>query len=442
MRNGGGQEVVLQRNGEVVFWDLIPLDGHGNPILGLHGASSYTPPAPGFTNEIRRVSVESPLGAQVDADGYAADGSWTGTASSSSVPAFSSLSSPFSRRMAHVEGERKSALWRLMGLCARIAVYLVWKGWRGVRYAVRGVAARVMGWRREEWEMERRWRAEEREATASERERERDASRTMATRRRSQSPLPPPPNAEAWALLGAAAAAAGSDEDSDGGEWLPEGGGDDEEEDGGGEWDDDDEEEEDEDNGTTVVEDEDVGGTNPLVLYSDLVSQPLRRPQRQSSSPLAAEEEDFAPYLLAHHLAPSRAGPLTRRRYRALLPPSSSSASQQQTLTRIDTNNNDDDDGGIAALSSAIDHRRAQVLEMAKKRQGGGGGVDVDVARWMEEEREKWREGKSRFCVVCTVEERTVVLWPCRESFPPWHSFLAFPQWRTLPGTDHSSLFL
>ena len=440
VRNGGGQEVVLQRNGEVVFWDLIPLDGHGNPILGLHGASSYTPPAPGFTNEIRRVSVESPLGAQVDADGYAADGSWTGTASSSSVPAFSSFSSPFSRRMAHVEGERKSALWRLMGLCARIAVYLVWKGWRGVSYAVRGVAARVMGWRREEWEMERRWRAEEREATASERERERDASRTMTTRRRSQSPLPPP-NAEAWALLGAAAAA-GSDEDSDGGEWLPEDGVDGEEEDSGGEWDHDDEEEE-EDTGTTVVEDEDVAGTNPLVLYSDLVSQPLRRPQRQSSSSVSPEEEeDLAPYLLAHHLAPSRTGPLTRRRYRALLPPSSSSASQQQTLTRIDTNNNDDDDGGIAALSSAIDHRRAQVLEMAKKRQGGGGGVDVDVARWMEEEREKWREGKSRFCVVCTVEERTVVLWPCRESFPPWHSFLAFPQWRTLPGTDHSSLFL
>ncbi|MEI4872591.1 hypothetical protein Q8G47_28070, partial [Klebsiella pneumoniae] len=47
-------------------------------------------------------------------------------------------------------------------------------------------------------------------------------------------------------------------------------------------------------------------------------------------------------------------------------------------------------DGGIAALSSAIDHRRAQVIELAR-RQGGG---EVDVARWMEEEREKWREGK------------------------------------------------
>jgi hypothetical protein len=431
VRNGGrGQEVVLQRNGEVVFWDLVPLDGHGNPVVvagaGAGGSSegSYTlppPPVPGLTNEIRRVSVESPLGAQVDADGYAADGSWTGN--SGAVPSFS----PFSRRMAHVEGERKSALWRLVGLCGRIMVYVAWRGWRGVRWAMRGVMARVLGWRREEWELERRWRSEEA------REREGDApSRTTTTtrtrRRRSRSPS----TAEAWTAVGAAGSSSSSssregigadEEDDDGGEWLPEGvvsGS----EDDGDEWDDDEGEEEEDGDDMPAVEteteteieaedeDEDVGGTNPLVLYADLVSQSLPPPRQQSSPSESEGGEDLAPYLLAHHLAPSRAGPLTRRRYRALLlppsPSSSSSSSQSQQQQQQTTGT----DGGIAALSSAIDHRRAQVIELAR-RQGGG---EVDVARWMEEEREKWREGKSRFCVVCTVEERTVVLWPCRES--------------------------
>lgn len=413
VRNGGrGQEVVLQRNGEVVFWDLIPLDGHGNPVVVAGGSSAYaSSPAPGLTNEIRRVSVESPLGAQVDADGYAADGSWTGN--SGAVPSFS----PFSRRMAHVEGERKSALWRLVGLCGRIMVYVVWRGWRGVRWAMRGVMARVLGWRREEWELERRWRSEEA------REREGDApSRTTTTRtrrRRSRSPS----TAEAWTAVGAAGSSSSSlsregigadEEDDDGGEWLPEEGGDVDGSDGsGGEWEDDEEDDEEDDDMPAVeteteieAEDEDVdlGGTNPLVLYADLVSQSLPPPRQQSSPSESEGGEDLAPYMLAHHLAPSRAGPLTRRRYRALLPPSPSSSSSSQQRN--------DNDGGIAALSSAIDHRRAQVIELAR-RQGGG---EVDVARWMEEEREKWREGKSRFCVVCTVEERTVVLWPCRES--------------------------
>ena len=464
VRNGGrGQEVVLQRNGDVVFWDLIPLDGHGNPVVvGSASEGAFTPPPHGFMNEIRRVSVESPFGApQVDADGSyaAADGSWTGN--SGAVPSFSS---PFSRRMAHVEGERKSALWRLVGLLCRIAVYVVWRGWRGVRWAVRGVAARVLGGsRRIEWELERRWRSEEGREV---REREMDAregdapSRTTTTTRRSQSMTP---NAEGWAVGTAGSSSssgrqfnninAAEDEDDDGGEWLPEGVVSGSEEDDGGEWDDEEEDGDDDDmpavRTETEIEDgedeDDLGGTNPLVLYSDLVSQPARHPQQQQqqqqSSPPASEgEEDLAPYLLAHHLAPSRAGPLTRRRYRALLPPSpspspssSSSQSQQQTTG-----------GGMAALSSAIDHRRAQVIEMARRQGqgggGGGGGGEVDVARWMEEEREKWREGKSRFCVVCTVEERTVVLWPCRESLSsisPWHSF-GLPTRRAASEADHS----
>ncbi|GAA5989048.1 hypothetical protein JCM10908_006284 [Rhodotorula pacifica] len=419
-RNGGGQEVVLQRNGEVVFWDLVALDGHGNDLPGQGqglrnrrgggGAGGVYSPTPGYTNEIRRVSVESPYGAEVDSDGYAADGSWTGTATAvSSFHPSSSSSSPFSRRMAHIEGERKSALWRLIGVCARIALYLVWKAARTVRRSSRWVLASTIGWKRDEWEMEQRWVAEavreravrdgEDQGGTSRAGSEEPAegyavgSRSRASGRRSRSRSP---NVAAWSVGGGGFGDDGADDEDDDDEWLP---------DSQAQQLDSEAEEGDDHGWVSEAEvsaqeegDEELVNNNPLVLYSD-----LSHPQQRNDDTLSPEE--LAPYLLAHHLSSSsQSGPLTRRRYRALLPGG----------VGVQQRNGDDhnDDGGIAALSSAIEHRRAEVVRTARARTAGGG--DSDVARWMEEEREKWREGKSRFCVVCTVEERTVVLWPCR----------------------------
>ncbi|GAA6050945.1 hypothetical protein JCM3770_005336 [Rhodotorula araucariae] len=105
----------------------------------------------------------------------------------------------------------------------------------------------------------------------------------------------------------------------------------------------------------------------------------------------ADETDDLSPYLLAHQLSRS-AGPLTRRRYRALLAPRRPTAA---------------DAAPAAALSSAIAARRADVL--------AGLPGDAPAADELEARRERCRaDERARFCVVCTVEERSIVLWPCR----------------------------
>ncbi|GAA5882644.1 hypothetical protein JCM3774_004087 [Rhodotorula dairenensis] len=416
----GAQEVVLHRNGDVAFWDLVALDGHGRDLPGQHdGHHRVRSPTPGFTNEIRRVSVESPYGAAVDADGYAPDGAWTNNSANAAT-------SPFSRRMAHIEGERKSALWRLIALCARIAMYVAYRVWRLLRRSVRRTWARLGlggGNGRDEWELEQTWAPAPAPADATDstslayhhqQQQSADGSATRRPGRRgARTRSPGPPDAAAWTLGGAAEPAGGcggaaaqdeEDEDDDGGEWVPvpgaidsDGADEEADEEGDSAWDDEAQE----------AEEEEAA----LVLYSDLMSRPQ---QRSSLSPNNdhrggeedEEEEDLAPYLLAHHLAPARQGPLTRRRYRAFLKQPGGNAND----------GNHGRDRRVAALASAIDHRRSDVIAQARRRHrhDRAGDVDLDVAEWMESEREKWREGTSRFCVVCTVEERTVVLWPCR----------------------------
>lgn len=157
----------------------------------------------------------------------------------------------------------------------------------------------------------------------------------------------------------------------------------------------------------SVHSDEAVDEGDPMTLFSDLSDGASR------STTDAPTPQELAPYLLAHHLSGSST-PLTRRRYRALLPSSTASPSPGPS-------------NSLTALSTAISQRRNEIVESAPH---------GEVERWMEEKREEWRESRSRFCVVCTVEERTIVLWPCR-GFRPRRSWLipalTSPRFRRLP---------
>lgn len=127
---------------------------------------------------------------------------------------------------------------------------------------------------------------------------------------------------------------------------------------------------------------------DPASLYRDLAS-----PSKTSHSPHASPSnavvhrptDESLPepsLLLAHHLTTS-ASPLTRRRYSALV-------SQPPTQ----------------AFSSAVEDRRLEVRRAAEDRGLADG--------WEQRRREELDEARQRFCVVCTVEERTIICWPCR----------------------------
>ncbi|GJN93689.1 hypothetical protein Rhopal_006746-T1 [Rhodotorula paludigena] len=372
--------VTLRRNGDVVFDEhdaagaLVGVAGglrrrkNGQWAGGEH-QDDEEPILEGFANEIRRITVEPHHGAS-DVT--------TGSTPFAPAPRASSSS------LAHIEGERKSHLWVLVRVCARIALYLAWRAARGVRRAGRAAAARGLGWGRDEWEMERGWRAVEGERGRDEMREERE-----------------------------------EEEEEEDGEWRPER----EQDEEGSDWSSEEEKDGQEDwreegefgrAGSLTPDDSDLA--NPLALFSDL-STP--------SSATTATPAELAPYLLAHHLAASDAPPLTRRRYRALLPPSAPSSGPLSrastpaapTCRRSGTPSSSSlapPAAGTAAaspalaLSRAISSRRADVLASLAA-------DDPDAARQeLEHRRERWRDERARFCVVCTVNERSVVLWPCR----------------------------
>jgi hypothetical protein len=314
--------------------------------------------------------------------------------------------------MIQLEGQRKHVLWRFIALVARIGLYVAWRAVRAVKGAFRGLWRRARG-RQDEGRLERDWWA----SGNGRRERER-TPRSGATS---------PAATELWA-----------EEDEEGDEdFSPDG--EEEEEDwtSGSEA----EEEEDAYSSFSAVEegrddaDADVETDDlptALTLYSDLRYPPsspaaTRRPplpERPSTdlipyspSPNAATADELAPYLLAHQL--TSGGMLTRRRYRALLPSSSSSPAPPSHCDHSRTASA----SATEATSSAISSRRRDVLSSALASHEAEGGGEGGVEGWMEQKREEWREGRSRFCVVCTVEERSVVLWPCRAflSFLPLH---------------------
>lgn len=130
----------------------------------------------------------------------------------------------------------------------------------------------------------------------------------------------------------------------------------------------------------------------PTSLYQDLSHPPPYSSPHASTSlvpfdapsptPTTNDDDDdddvLTPILLAHHLRPPSASPLTRRRYRALA-------------------RGDQDD-----FLSAVVQRRKEVEWRAL---GGEHDHDGDGG------------ARGRACVVCLGEERCVILWPCREFF-------------------------
>lgn len=134
--------------------------------------------------------------------------------------------------------------------------------------------------------------------------------------------------------------------------------------------------------------DDDTPSDSEADLDTSALVHDLTRPVRQqfrSTTPDTADS--YAPVLVAHQLT-TTGSPLTRRRYRAMT---------AGTAT------------GIQAVSSAIEQRRQDLTRAAWAR-----GVD-DEEQWQTARRAELEDERQSFCVVCTVERRSVVLWPCRE---------------------------
>ncbi|GAA5876034.1 hypothetical protein JCM8547_003537 [Rhodosporidiobolus lusitaniae] len=417
---GAGTGVVLRANGEVWFDEPVPVSelrqragGRRSSVsqpTEQHSLGQSTPD--GFANEIRRVTIEDrhhPFpSSEGEIDLHSYGGSVVGGA-----------------EMVHLEGHRKHVLWRFILLCARIVLYLGWSSWTAVRGVVRGLWMKVRG-RGRELELEREWRANE----------------LRRERRRSRGPSPEIRRED--------------EEEDDGGEYVPAA----EDEDDEG-WTSGSEDGENDgyrssratspfDDSIEIVqqEEEEDDLSNPLALFSDLSRPPTlfsrasrpNPPSRSTSTDLVLSSappasatagltpEDLAPYLLAHHLSSSSAFPfspgvggggmLTRRRYRALLPGGSPSSSAANFPPSPSPHHHAHQHHHLPshaaqehATSSAILDRRSSLLSgfAAEGSRAGANALEV-----MEKKREEWREGRSRFCVVCTVEERSVVLWPCR----------------------------
>lgn len=118
---------------------------------------------------------------------------------------------------------------------------------------------------------------------------------------------------------------------------------------------------------------------------------PLYRDLVRAKSPADGAGEEIQPILLAH-LTYKSSSPLTRRRYaRILSGPSGPGTSAASTPTR--------------AMSTATSTTTPDPLHDAiLARQGETSGAKSD----------EWDEERRRSCVICMVQTRDVILWPCR----------------------------
>ncbi|ORY35703.1 hypothetical protein BCR39DRAFT_28811 [Naematelia encephala] len=130
-----------------------------------------------------------------------------------------------------------------------------------------------------------------------------------------------------------------------------------------------------EDDGEEWMDEDDDGASSSSSGASDSeeqqqdLYQDLLRPALDD----AEGEIDLQPVLLAH-MTSSSGTPLTRRRYNAIL----------STPTRS---------GTPQGLSEVVADRRLAVVR---------------------KERDEWDDDRRRMCVVCTIEPRDTILWPCR----------------------------
>ncbi|GAA5887021.1 hypothetical protein JCM5296_001568 [Sporobolomyces johnsonii] len=363
----GGMRVVLARNGDVLLVEEIEADSSAPSGLRRRRGprpEDVEPLSYGFGTEVRQVEVEAGGGAGGGMFEGGEDGAWEGEWGSGFREEVD-----YDRRVgiAQIQGERKGVMWRFVAILLRITFYLLYTSLVRLRSLGRKIL-RLTGWRADAGVLDDTWAAQQ----GAEHE-----ERRMGGRARSA----PPEEVQ---------------DDEDDGEWVPS---------------------EDEDDGASSASssrsaspepsaspafqpsdyEEDDPTSNPLALFSDLSHPPSSSPAHSA----AYTPEDLAPYLLAHHLS-SASTPVTRRRYRSLLPSSSASSSPFPPSAQ--------DEPGFAALSSAISSRLSD-LGFAQPRSR------EEAEQWsaeLEKKREEWREGRSAFCVVCTVEPRSVVLWPCR----------------------------
>ncbi|GAA5937406.1 hypothetical protein JCM1841_000526 [Sporobolomyces salmonicolor] len=357
----GGMRVVLARNGDVLLVEEIEADSAAPSGLRRRRGprpEDVEPLSYGFSTEVRQVEVEVGGGAGGGIFEGGEDGAWEGEWGSGFREEVE-----YERRigMAQIQGERKGVMWRFVAILFRIAFYLLYSSLVRLRSLGRKIL-RLTGWRADAGVLDDTWSAQQNPVREE---------RRRAGRARSAAPEE-------------------VQDDEDDGEWLPS------------------EDEEDEASSVSSSRsaspdlsaapafqpsdyEEDDPTSNALALFSDLSHPPSSSPAH--SAPYTPE--DLAPYLLAHHLS-SASTPVTRRRYRSLLPSPFPPSPQE--------------DRGFAALSSAISSRRSD-LGFAQPRSR------EEAEQWnaeLEKKREEWREGRSAFCVVCTVEPRSVVLWPCR----------------------------
>jgi hypothetical protein len=124
---------------------------------------------------------------------------------------------------------------------------------------------------------------------------------------------------------------------------------------------------------------------SPATLIADLLSAHAASSAVGVPRGLAPYDDNLQPVLLAH-MTSSSPGPLTRRSYSRLLAQASLPSHSQERLVTNDA---------VERYIGILQHRRA---DAASRRA----------------ERDEDEEERKRMCVVCTVEPRDTILWPCR----------------------------
>lgn len=121
----------------------------------------------------------------------------------------------------------------------------------------------------------------------------------------------------------------------------------------------------------------------------------------EDESSTITSAEQLMPIFLAHQLTNSNS-PLTRRRYQAMSNPKNTPNSYNY------------DSSSSKALTSAIESRRQELSLLSSSNSTSQQNKDQELEEEELEEARQAERDRSRTCIVCSVEERTIILWPCR----------------------------